>query len=204
MLQKYLSDYSTMPTCTGDTYWQGKCLEQLAEYMTVAKQIGDTDDAAKMQATLETSLTDWYTYTTGEKQDFFARYPTWGALVGAEGRGLRVLADTVSAVRVDSALSAAALMRHAVVRAVHHARYRRAFGGPLLDKPLVQNVLADLALESEAATVLALRLAAAVDAGEAELLGEGADCPRGGPGVRPAGVGDDLHALLHTGGESAA
>ena len=82
VLQKYLSDYSTMPTCTGDTYWQGKCLEQLAEYMTVAKQIGDTDYAAKMQATLETSLTDWYTYTTGEKQDFFARYPTWGALVG--------------------------------------------------------------------------------------------------------------------------
>ena len=61
-------------------------------------------------------------------------------------------------------------MRRAVGRAVHHARHRQAFGSALVDKPLMQNVLADLALESEAATVLGMRLAAAVDAGENELL----------------------------------
>jgi putative acyl-CoA dehydrogenase len=62
-------------------------------------------------------------------------------------------------------LGSAALMRQAVAQAVHHCTYREAFGGPLTDKPLMRNVLADLALESEAATTLALRLAAAYDDG---------------------------------------
>ncbi|MBR7678726.1 DNA alkylation response protein, partial [Streptomyces daliensis] len=57
------------------------------------------------------------------------------------------------------------LMRQAVAQAVHHCTYREAFGGKLIDKPLMRNVLADLALESEAATTLALRLAAAYDDG---------------------------------------
>jgi putative acyl-CoA dehydrogenase len=95
---------------------------------------------------------------------------TWGVRVGEEGRGLRVLLGTVSATRLDSVLTGTALMRTSLTQAVHHARYRQAFGSPLVDKPLMQNVLADLAVETEAATLLALRLAAAVDAGETELL----------------------------------
>jgi putative acyl-CoA dehydrogenase len=95
---------------------------------------------------------------------------TWGVRRGDEGRGVRTLLGTVSATRLDAVLGSVAVMRQAVVRAVHHARYRQAFGSPVIDKPLMQNVLADLAVESEAATVLGMRLAAAVDAGETELL----------------------------------
>ena len=90
--------------------------------------------------------------------------------VGDEGRGLRVLNGMVSASRLDGTLIAAGVIRKAVGRALHHTRHRQAYGSPLLDKPLMQNVLADLALESEAATTVALRLAAAVDAGENDLL----------------------------------
>ena len=95
---------------------------------------------------------------------------TWGVRLGEEGRGLRVLLGTVSAARLDAVLTSTGTMRQALVRAVHHARHRQAFGSTLVDKPLMQNVLADLAVESEAATVLAMRLAAAVDAGEKHLL----------------------------------
>ena len=95
---------------------------------------------------------------------------TWGVRLGDEGRGLRMLLGTTSAIRLDSVLVAAGVMRHAAVRALHHARHRQAFGSALVEKPLMQNVLADLTLESEAATVLGLRLAAAVDAGETDLL----------------------------------
>ena len=95
---------------------------------------------------------------------------SWAAQLGDEGRGLRTLHAVTSAIRLDGALASVGIMRHAVVRAVHHARHREAFGSPLVDKPLMQNVLADLALETEAATVLAMRVAAAVDAGESHLL----------------------------------
>jgi putative acyl-CoA dehydrogenase len=95
---------------------------------------------------------------------------TWGVRIGDEGRGLRVLTDIAASTRLDGVLTSAGLIRAGVVRAVHHARHRRAFGAPLVDKPLMQNVLADLALESEASTLLAVRLAAAVDAGESDLL----------------------------------
>jgi putative acyl-CoA dehydrogenase len=95
---------------------------------------------------------------------------SWGVRVGEEGRGLRTLLGTTSAIRLDGVLVAAGVMRHAVVRALHHARHREAFGSPLVDKPLMQNVLADLALESEAATVLGMRLAAAVDTAETDLV----------------------------------
>jgi putative acyl-CoA dehydrogenase len=95
---------------------------------------------------------------------------TWGARVGDEGRGLRMLLGTTSAIRLDGVLIATGVMRHAAVRALHHARHRQAFGSALVEKPLMQNVLADLALESEAATVLGMRLAAAVDAAETDLL----------------------------------
>ncbi|MFI0976691.1 acyl-CoA dehydrogenase family protein [Streptomyces sp. NPDC021093] len=88
---------------------------------------------------------------------------TWGRLVGEEGRGVRTIIGMVAATRLDCVIGSAALMRQAVAQATHHAAHRRAFGGELIDKPLMRNVLADLALESEAATTLALRLAAAYD-----------------------------------------
>ncbi|WP_314224380.1 acyl-CoA dehydrogenase family protein [Streptomyces zaehneri] len=90
---------------------------------------------------------------------------TWARRVGEEGRGLRTIIDMVAATRLDCVLGSAGLMRQAVAQAIHHCTHREVFGGKLVDKPLMRNVLADLALESEAATVLALRLAAAYDDG---------------------------------------
>ncbi|WP_406441530.1 acyl-CoA dehydrogenase family protein [Streptomyces sp. NBC_01613] len=90
---------------------------------------------------------------------------TWARRVGEEGRGVRTIIDMVAATRLDCVLGAAGLMRQAVAQAVHHCTYREAFGAKLVDQPLMRNVLADLALESEAATTLALRLAAAYDDG---------------------------------------
>ena len=84
-------------------------------------------------------------------------------LVGEEGRGVRTIIEMVSMTRLDCVIGSASLMRQALSQAIHHARHRSAFGGLLIDKPLMQNVLADLALESEAATTLMLRLAGAVD-----------------------------------------
>ncbi|MFC9278905.1 acyl-CoA dehydrogenase family protein [Streptomyces collinus] len=95
---------------------------------------------------------------------------TWARRVGEEGRGVPTIIEMVAATRLDCALGSAGLMRQAVAQAVHHCAHREAFGGKLIDKPLMRNVLADLALESEAATALALRLAAAYDdGGEQEL-----------------------------------
>ncbi|MER6474100.1 acyl-CoA dehydrogenase family protein [Streptomyces collinus] len=95
---------------------------------------------------------------------------TWARRVGEEGRGVPTIIEMVAATRLDCALGSAGLMRQAVAQAVHHCAHREAFGGKLIDKPLMRNVLADLALESEAATALALRLAAAHDdGGEQEL-----------------------------------
>ncbi|WAX77258.1 acyl-CoA dehydrogenase family protein [Streptomyces sp. KMM 9044] len=90
---------------------------------------------------------------------------TWARRVGDEGRGVRTIIGMVAATRLDCVLGSAGLMRQAVAQAVHHCTYREAFGGKLVDRPLMRNVLADLALESEAATTLALRLAAAYDDG---------------------------------------
>ncbi|MFB6934627.1 acyl-CoA dehydrogenase family protein [Streptomyces chartreusis] len=90
---------------------------------------------------------------------------TWARRVGEEGRGVRTIIEMVAATRLDCVLGSAGLMRQAVAQAVHHCDHREAFGGRLVDKPLMRNVLADLAVESEAATTLALRLAAAYDTG---------------------------------------
>jgi putative acyl-CoA dehydrogenase len=87
-------------------------------------------------------------------------------LVGEEGRGVATIIGMVTATRIDCVAGSAAVMRQAVAQATHHAAHREAFGGALIDKPLMRNVLADLALESEAATALAMRLAAACDAAE--------------------------------------
>ncbi|MFI9168209.1 acyl-CoA dehydrogenase family protein [Streptomyces lincolnensis] len=93
---------------------------------------------------------------------------TWARRVGEEGRGVPTIIEMVAATRLDCVLGSAGLMRQAVAQAVHHCTYREAFGGRLVDKPLMRNVLADLALESEAATTLAMRLAAAYDDGGEE------------------------------------
>ncbi|MDT0447216.1 acyl-CoA dehydrogenase family protein [Streptomyces johnsoniae] len=87
--------------------------------------------------------------------------------VGEEGRGVPTIIEMVGATRLDCVAGSAAIMRQAVAQAVHHAAHREAFGGKLIDKPLMENVLADLAIESEAATALTLRLAAACDAAAA-------------------------------------
>jgi putative acyl-CoA dehydrogenase len=84
-------------------------------------------------------------------------------LVGEEGRGVRTIIEMVSATRLDCVLAAAAGMRLGVLHAAHHAAHRKAFGAALAGQPLMANVLADLAVESEAATTVALRLAGATD-----------------------------------------
>jgi putative acyl-CoA dehydrogenase len=84
-------------------------------------------------------------------------------LVGAQGRGIQTIIDMVNMTRLDCVLGTATGLRSAVVAAVHHCRYRAAFGRPLIDQPAMANVLADLAVESEAATVVAFRLAGATD-----------------------------------------
>lgn len=89
---------------------------------------------------------------------------TVGYRLGDEGAGVRTIIEMVAATRLDCVLGSAALQRRALVEAVWHTSHRSAFGGLLRDKPAMQNVLADLALESEAATALGMRLAAAVDA----------------------------------------
>ncbi|MFJ5136362.1 acyl-CoA dehydrogenase family protein [Streptomyces sp. NPDC088707] len=86
-----------------------------------------------------------------------------GRLVGEEGRGVATIIRMVNMTRLDCAISSASGMRLGLVQAVHHATHREAFGARLVDQPLMQNVLADLAVEAEAATLAALRLAGAVD-----------------------------------------
>jgi putative acyl-CoA dehydrogenase len=88
---------------------------------------------------------------------------TTGWLVGEEGHGVRTIIEMVAMTRMDCVIGSAAGMRQALSQAIHHTRHRDAFGGPLVDKPAMRNVLADLAIESEAATALGLRLAGAVD-----------------------------------------
>jgi putative acyl-CoA dehydrogenase len=90
-------------------------------------------------------------------------YGAWAQLIGEEGRGVATIMEMVQHTRLDCTLSSAALMRRALVEARHHATYRHAFGRALLDQPVMRNVLADLAVESEAATMLAMRLARAFD-----------------------------------------
>jgi putative acyl-CoA dehydrogenase len=87
--------------------------------------------------------------------------------VGEEGRGVPSIIEMVRHTRLDCALGSAATLRRATAEALHHAAHRETFGRRLVEHPLMQNVLADLALESEAATALALRLARGFDEAEA-------------------------------------
>lgn len=85
-------------------------------------------------------------------------------LVGEEGRGVPVIIEMVNLTRLDCTLGSATSMRQGLTRAIHHAQHRKAFGAYLIDQPLMRNVLADLAVEAEAATMVAMRMAGATDA----------------------------------------
>lgn len=84
-------------------------------------------------------------------------------LIGEEGRGVQTIVEMVNHTRLDCIVGSASLVRQALSQAIHHATYRETFGAPLIDRPLMQNVLADIALESEAATALFMRTARAID-----------------------------------------
>jgi putative acyl-CoA dehydrogenase len=84
-------------------------------------------------------------------------------LVGEEGRGVPTIIEMVNLTRLDCTLGSATSMRTGLTRAIHHAQHRKVFGAYLIDQPLMRNVLADLAVESEAATVVAMRMAGATD-----------------------------------------
>lgn len=86
-----------------------------------------------------------------------------GTLIGEEGRGIAMLAEMASYTRLDCILGSSAILRQAVVQALHYSRHRRTFGRLLVDHELMQSVLLDLVLDSEAATTLALRIASAFD-----------------------------------------
>ena len=88
---------------------------------------------------------------------------TFAVRLGDEGRGIRTIIDMVSATRMDCILGSAGIMRKALAEASWHTSHRSAFGSTLADQPAMINVLADLAVESEAATIVAIRLAAALD-----------------------------------------
>ena len=93
---------------------------------------------------------------------------TLAMLVGEEGGGVATIIDMVHHTRLDCGFAAAGLMRAAVARALHHTTHRTAFGRTLVQQPLMRHVLADLALESEAAIALVLRVARAFDEAEAD------------------------------------
>ena len=88
---------------------------------------------------------------------------THGLLISEEGRGVRTIIDMVHHTRLDCVIGSAAIMRQAVAQAIHHARHRAAFGKKLIDHDLMRNVLGDLALESQAAAALAIRLSLAFE-----------------------------------------
>ena len=92
----------------------------------------------------------------------------WARMVGEPGRGVPTIIEMVGHTRLDCVMGAAAGMRVGVVNATHHTAHRSAFGKRLIDQPLMRNVLADLCLESEASTMLAMRLARAYDEAHAD------------------------------------
>ncbi len=119
-----------------------------------------TLNAVRIQR-LKDKLGDW---SNASSEVEFQGATAW--LIGEEGRGVPVIIEMVALTRLDCMLGSAAIMRQALVQAIHHTRQRSAFGRLLSDQPLMQNVLADLALESEASVALAMRVARAVDAAQ--------------------------------------
>lgn len=93
---------------------------------------------------------------------------TWARRVGEEGHGVRTIIEMVQQTRLDSAAAPVGMMRQALVQAFHHVRHRSAFGKPLIDQPLMRNLLADMALEIEAGVALILRIARSFDYSETD------------------------------------
>ncbi|MDQ3289608.1 MAG: acyl-CoA dehydrogenase family protein [Pseudomonadota bacterium] len=108
---------------------------------------------------LKDKLGDWSNASSEVEFD-----GAWAQRVGDEGRGVATILEMVMLTRLDCMLGSAGLMRMALAQAVHHCRNRRAFGRNLIDQPLMRNVLADMAIEAEAALALSMRVARAVDA----------------------------------------
>ncbi|HEX6286551.1 MAG TPA: acyl-CoA dehydrogenase family protein [Acidimicrobiia bacterium] len=92
----------------------------------------------------------------------------WAVMVGDEGRGVPTIIEMVNGTRLDCVIGSAALMRQAVSQAAWHVSHRAAFGSKLIDKPLMRNVVADLEVETEAATEMMIRLAGAFDRSEVD------------------------------------
>jgi putative acyl-CoA dehydrogenase len=113
----------------------------------------------------------------------------WAQMLGEPGRGVPTIIEMVGHTRLDCVIGAAAGMRAGVVNATHHAEYRHAFGKLLIDQPLMRNVLADLCVESEAATALAMRLARAYDEAHADA-GEGHPAGMAGSGTAGSSEND--------------
>ena len=90
-------------------------------------------------------------------------HETYAVMIGEEGRGINTIIEMVHHTRLDASMAPAALMRQALTQAIHHASHRKAFGKLLIKQPLMRMVLADLAIESEAATTLLMRVARAFD-----------------------------------------
>lgn len=107
---------------------------------------------------LKDKLGDW---SNASCEVEFAGAMAWQ--VGPEGRGVNTILEMVALTRLDCMVGSAALMRQALVQALHHTAHRMAFGKLLVEQPLMRNVLADMVLESEAAVALAMRVARAVD-----------------------------------------
>jgi putative acyl-CoA dehydrogenase len=92
----------------------------------------------------------------------------WALLIGEEGRGVRTIIEMVNGTRLDCVVGSVALMRQAVSQAAWHVEHRSAFGSRLAEKPLMQNVIADLEVEVEAATLMMTRIAGAFDRAESD------------------------------------
>ncbi len=110
----------------------------------------------------------------------------WARMLGEPGRGVPTIIEMVGHTRLDCVIGSAAGMRAGVVSALHHTAHRSAFGNLLIDQPLMRNVLADLCVESEATTALAMRLARAYDDAHADVIF----------GARPGGTQDQSDAQL--------
>ncbi|MEK6805527.1 MAG: isovaleryl-CoA dehydrogenase [Pseudomonadota bacterium] len=110
---------------------------------------------------LKDKLGDWS--NASSEVEFHGAY---AQRVGDEGRGVATILEMVALTRLDCMIGSSSLMRQAVAQAIHHCTYRTAFGKRLVEQPLMQNVLADITLESEAAMALMMRVARAVDASQ--------------------------------------
>ena len=119
---------------------------------------GGTLNAIRIQR-LKDKLGDW---SNASSEVELEGAVAW--MIGEEGRGIATILEMVALTRQDCLIGSSGIMRQALVQAIHHARHRRAFGKRLVEQPLMRNVLGDLALESEAAVALSMRVARAIDA----------------------------------------